>query len=102
MKMIDRLVPTRSPTLPPNKPTNMPVREVKPHIQPIWTRLSFKSAEISAKRTGREIKGIAKTSVAVNAAKVAKIHFSFEDDGEAGVDVFFIYSSMLSGIAVAR
>ena len=69
-----RLGPKRSPAAPATKPVKMPGRELIPHTRPSWTRLRFKSRDISLNKTGMHIDGAATASVFVRVAKVRIYH----------------------------
>jgi hypothetical protein len=58
-------IPHRSLIRPPIRLTKTPARLPIPQMVPIWTRLKFKSWDISLNKDGMQEKGIATTVVAV-------------------------------------
>jgi hypothetical protein len=69
-----RFTPKRSPNKPPSKTTNIPARGNIPQTIPSWTKLNPKSSDISLKRTGRAIQGMAMAKVWVSVARVSTYH----------------------------
>jgi hypothetical protein len=74
-----RFVPKRSLKYPPRSITNMPESGIILQIIPTWTRSSPRSVDISLKRTGIHICGIATKTQPVRAIIASILHLDFKD-----------------------
>jgi hypothetical protein len=78
LRIITRFGPNRSFKLPATRLEIIRGKELAPQTTPAWTRLRFKSVEISGKSTDRLIPGTATTIALVNVPRARINHLVFE------------------------